>query len=82
MKLRTSILSAFVALAMLGTGCSQTMGLSGIDTTGRTEAQIAAEVCELFRNQTYDSRVDSKPTSDQIKSFNRARDAYCKGEEK
>jgi len=71
--------SACVGLAMLVTGC-QTTSLPGINTTGQTEAQIAAQVCDLFPNQTYDRELDTRLTSDQIKSFNRARDAYCKGD--
>lgn len=85
MKSRNAIRSVFVGLGLLAiTGCqtlsdlTQTTELVG----GRTEAQIAAEVCDLFRTQSYDRDLDTKFTADQIKAFNRARAAYCKGEDK
>lgn len=75
---------SFTVIALIGlwtlAGCSQT--LNSTLTTGQlpaeAEARIAAQVCRTFPNQTHDSELDTRLTSDQIKLFNQRRDAYCK----
>lgn len=80
MKSKTYTASVCAALVMLA-GCQTIPGLPTPSTAGKTEAQIAREVCELFEHQTYDGDLDTALTQSQIRAYNRARAAYCKGAE-
>ena len=69
-KLNAFMLSGFVALALLVTGCQTTSPMAA--ASARTEATIATDVCELFELKT-------KLTDDQIEAYRRAYAAYCEG---
>lgn len=47
-------------------------------TGDMTDREIAAIICTgPLRNLSYDSRVDSQITQDELKKYNAERNAYC-----
>lgn len=82
--LRNSALVLSVVLPLAG---CQTLQTALTQTTGRTgdytDAEIAALVCNgPLRNLSYDSRADSALTAEEIRRYNRERNAYCARENK
>lgn len=75
--------NALVLTVLLPLASCQTISPALLtQTTGRTGDFTDAEIAELvcngpLRNLSYDSRVDSELTADQIRRYNRERDAYC-----
>lgn len=69
--MKTSIL--IIALASLLTACN---------TTGAAKAKVAdlalsKQVCGIWSPLTYDGKLDTQPTKDQIKQNNAKRNAFC-----
>lgn len=79
--------SALVLSVVLPLASCQTLQTALTQTTGRTgdftDAEITALVCNgPLRNLNYDSRGDTALTQEQIRRYNRERDAYCARENK
>lgn len=72
MKMKTPITA--IAIASLLSACSITAG----ERAALSEAKIVAGVCDVLSPITYDGKLDTQPTKDQIKRYNAARGAFCK----
>jgi hypothetical protein len=65
-----------LGLALTTTGClTRTTGQISLEA----DAALAARICAHgWPAVSYDSRVDSAPTIDEIRAANRAREAFCR----
>lgn len=62
-----------IALATLTSCLSVNPGSRGKAIADR----YAAGVCDVLSPITYDGKLDTQPTKDQIKRYNAARNAFC-----
>ena len=71
--------------ALLGLVLPVMASCQTIPTTGQIaqsiETQTAKKVCKTFPQLSYNSVKDTEITTDQVRRFNAARAAFCKGVE-
>lgn len=68
-------LTMFIIVAVALTSCQS---VNPTAKGGKIVAAQAAAVCDVLSPITYDGKLDTQPTKDQIKRYNAARAAFCK----
>ena len=59
------------------------LALTGCTTVTASRLSASANVvCDVWSPITYDGKLDTEPTKDQIKRNNVKRNAFCKGDQK
>lgn len=75
-----AVFGIFVVFVL--SSCQSVFHRSAIQAGNDIDDIIAAGVCDVWSQQSYDNRVDSRETVDEIKRNNAARNAYCQQDTK